>query len=268
MRILVLTPQDHFHAPIVLRELGLQVGREDKISVATTPKLGPKHSFLYRLSKLAKQSGYDYLISMSIAKICFVFLGLIEKFLFFKPINKRKFLSVKEVIKYFKFETTKVKNINSPDSISLISAFKPDIIIALFFNQIIPKKTLALPSLAAINLHPSYLPAYRGMSPCFWPLTNNESFTGVSIHYLSPALDKGSIITQEKIPITSKTTFFTLYRACAIKLIQLLPQAIEAVKNKDTGIAQDESRATYVSQITPQAVRHFRKNRHRFTWLC
>ena len=49
--------------------------------------------------------------------------------------------------------------------ISQLSKVYPDIIVACHFNFILSKKILSIPRLGSINLHPSLLPLYRGLSP-------------------------------------------------------------------------------------------------------
>ena len=49
---------------------------------------------------------------------------------------------------------------------------------------------------AALNLHPSLLPAYRGADPVSAQLANKERALGVSLHLLSEQFDRGDIIAQ------------------------------------------------------------------------
>ena len=49
-----------------------------------------------------------------------------------------------------------------------------------------------------INIHPSYLPYFKGKDPNFWSILFNGPF-GVSIHYVNKLIDSGAIIFREKI---------------------------------------------------------------------
>jgi methionyl-tRNA formyltransferase len=53
----------------------------------------------------------------------------------------------------------------------------------------------------AFNIHPSYLPDYKGKDPIKDVLLNKEIFTGVSVHFLNEEFDSGKIIMQKKISI-------------------------------------------------------------------
>lgn len=49
---------------------------------------------------------------------------------------------------------------------------------------------------AALNLHPSLLPAYRGANPVEAQLANKETQFGVSLHLLSQTFDAGDLVKQ------------------------------------------------------------------------
>ncbi|MBI4712556.1 MAG: hypothetical protein HY762_04550 [Planctomycetes bacterium] len=191
MKIVILTPADHFHSPVILRAIGQM--SDNEIVVVTTPKLGSNS--LSRLSKIIKQSGSDYLVSFIMAKICYLVLGAAERLLG-KPFQARQFLSVDEVISHFNFRRLNLWNVNGLQDVQLLKELNPDIIITLFFNQMLKEPVLKLARYGNINIHPSFLPAYRGISPCFWALANGESQTGISIHYLTPGIDEGNLLWQ------------------------------------------------------------------------
>lgn len=52
-----------------------------------------------------------------------------------------------------------------------------------------------------INIHPSYLPYFRGKDSIKRVYESGEDFTGVTIHYVDSGVDTGEIIYQEKIYI-------------------------------------------------------------------
>jgi methionyl-tRNA formyltransferase len=52
------------------------------------------------------------------------------------------------------------------------------------------------------NIHFSLLPKYRGMYTSAWPILNNESESGVTLHCIDWGIDTGAIIDQIAFPIT------------------------------------------------------------------
>ena len=55
-----------------------------------------------------------------------------------------------------------------------------------------------------INLHPSFLPEFKGKDAIGQALAAGVSETGVSVHYVSEALDGGQVIEQVRIAIDRK----------------------------------------------------------------
>lgn len=103
-----------------------------------------------------------------------------------------------------------VARLHEPHFIDRVKELKPDLIVVATYDQLIPKQVYSLARLAAINIHPSYLPEYRGFHPYFWPIANGESHTGISLHYLSEEFDKGDIISQTRINISDEDTAGTV----------------------------------------------------------
>ena len=50
-----------------------------------------------------------------------------------------------------------------------------------------------------INIHPSLLPKYKGLNTYKRVLKNNEKYSGCTVHFVTPKLDSGKIISQKKI---------------------------------------------------------------------
>ena len=53
----------------------------------------------------------------------------------------------------------------------------------------------------AVNIHPSYLPYFRGRDPIYEVIKNKSTFTGVTAFHMTENLDDGEIIIQERIKI-------------------------------------------------------------------
>lgn len=141
-------------------------------------------------------------------------------------------------------------NINSDDSYNLIKEINPDIIFSIHFDRILHKRIIDLALKCAINLHPSLLPKYRGMSPFQSVLKNNESQTGITIHYMAENVDEGDIIEQMVIPLEKNIYLSDLY----IIMMQSYPVIIEkALKKIISGkfniIKQDGSKAADCGKI-------------------
>lgn len=96
---------------------------------------------------------------------------------------------------------TYIQDINSREANFNLEKLKPDYIFVACFPWKIPPSIFHLPKIAALNAHPSMLPAYRGPQPVFWQLRNGEAKTGVSLHLISDEIDAGDIILQTEVPL-------------------------------------------------------------------
>ena len=58
---------------------------------------------------------------------------------------------------------------------------------------------------AALNLHPSLLPAFRGPDPIGEQLNSEDRHFGVSLHRLSDSFDRGDLVAQAEIQLAKKS---------------------------------------------------------------
>ena len=111
----------------------------------------------------------------------------------------------KNKLNYIKFSNF---NENLTNNILKIN---PDLIITCYFRKIIPAKIINMTK-NIINLHPSYLPYYRGPVPTAWAILNNDKYSGFTIHEINNGIDTGNIIVREKIIIKKNDTGYDLYK--------------------------------------------------------
>lgn len=90
-----------------------------------------------------------------------------------------------------------------------IEKYKPDLLVLAGFLWKIPSFMLNEFPNKIINIHPSLLPAYggKGMYGHYVHqavLNNNEQESGITIHVVNAEYDKGTILLQKKVSITSE----------------------------------------------------------------
>jgi len=61
-----------------------------------------------------------------------------------------------------------------------------------------------------INIHPSLLPKYKGINTHKRVLKSKEKYSGCTVHFVTPKLDSGKIISQKKILIDKSETEVSL----------------------------------------------------------
>lgn len=127
---------------------------------------------------------------------------------------------------------------------------KPDLFVVASYKWIIPPETLAIPSKGALNVHPSLLPKYRGISPVQAAILNGDQETGVTIMLMDEQMDHGPILAQEKILLepaeTTPAAMVKLAQAGGKLLVMTIPHYLT---DKITPQPQDHSQATYTKLI-------------------
>jgi methionyl-tRNA formyltransferase len=138
-------------------------------------------------------------------------------------------------------EYIREKDINSEAVVRKIKNIKPDLLITAHFQKLLKKELINIPSIGCLNLHPSLLPLYRGMSPQHWPIINGDKKTGITVHFIDEGIDTGKILLQKEIELTDNmyvsdlqliwTKEYQTIMCDAIKLINTLTP-LNNIENK------------------------------------
>jgi len=80
-----------------------------------------------------------------------------------------------------------------------------------------------------INIHPSLLPAYKGLHTCERALEDGVRFAGCTIHYVRPEMDNGPIIMQAAVPIARNDTADSLQARIQTFEHKMYPVAVRLI---------------------------------------
>ena len=81
-------------------------------------------------------------------------------------------------------------------------------------------------NIKAINIHPSFLPYFKGADGVRESFESGMGFGGVSIHWVNSGVDEGKIILQEKVEILPDDTIDSFRARVQAKEHELYPNAI------------------------------------------
>ncbi|MEP2668487.1 MAG: methionyl-tRNA formyltransferase [Cyclobacteriaceae bacterium] len=123
-------------------------------------------------------------------------------------------------------------NLKSPDFLEELKNYDANLQIVVAFRML-PEVVWSMPSLGTFNLHASLLPQYRGAAPINWAIINGETETGVTTFFLKHEIDTGSIIFQEKEPISPDDTVGTVYERLMLKGATLVLKTVRAIEKGD-----------------------------------
>jgi len=131
-----------------------------------------------------------------------------------------------------------------------LKSLKPDLLVVASYGKILPKVVLEIPRFGALNVHPSFLPKFRGPSPLQNAILAGVSEIGTTIMLMNEKVDSGEILAQVKIPIGTKVTYPEILEKSAKISSDLLLKTIPLwVEKKIQPKAQNENQATYCQLI-------------------
>jgi phosphoribosylglycinamide formyltransferase 1 len=84
-----------------------------------------------------------------------------------------------------------------------------------------------------INIHPSLLPAYRGLNTHSRVLEAGENKHGCTVHFVSAKMDAGPIIGQTEVPVLDDDTEASLAKRVLDAEHQLYPDSLARVARGD-----------------------------------
>ncbi len=149
-----------------------------------------------------------------------------------------------------KIPTLKPIKIRTPEFLSELKAFEPDLLVVAAYGRILPNSILDVPKIAPMNVHASLLPRHRGAAPVEGAILAGDAETGVTIMRIVERMDAGPMYFQRKIPIEPNDTQGTLKEKLAELGASAMLEAIDlATRGALVETPQDETMATYTAQI-------------------
>ncbi len=122
------------------------------------------------------------------------------------PGHRDQILPAWQISRKYNIPIHRISDINNPSVTELLHKLEPDIIVSAYFNQIIKEPVIELPKVGILNIHPGWLPAYRGAMAYFWVLKNGSEKAGVSIHWIDKGIDTGKLVARRQIKISKGMT--------------------------------------------------------------
>ncbi len=258
MRILLVIDETNFYQPGFVADL-IKMTKHKIVGCALVTKVLPKSNITRYLLK-----HFYFLTFSEIFKLAWKKGMLVFKDVFKISQKGTIFYSVKSALQFYKIDYIKVEyNINQPDYINWMRKKKPDVIISSN-SLIFGKDVLNIPKYC-INRHSSLLPQYGGLWPIIHAVSNGEQKTGVSVHIMTPKIDDGIVIAQQKIHIEKDDTIDTLYQKSFAVSASVVIEALKKIENGVMGtVGGDKLKITYYSFPDKSTWRRLRKRKVSF----
>lgn len=128
---------------------------------------------------------------------------------------------------------TKLTGEAEAEYIRVISEFAPDLIVLAGFMRVIKPPFIQAFEGKIINLHPSLLPAFRGLNGIGQALDYGVKFTGCTVHYVTVDVDSGPVIDQSVVRVEESDTLSSLTGKVHRAEHELLPSVIARMSEKN-----------------------------------
>ena len=109
-------------------------------------------------------------------------------------------------------------------------SLQPDLLVSSAYARIVPEAVLAIPTIGAINVHPSLLPEYRGVLAVLWALYEGRTKVGVTIHQMTVPVDTGPIVAQASLDVTPHADPAEVQRMLGGLAAPLLKETLEQIR--------------------------------------
>jgi methionyl-tRNA formyltransferase len=147
-------------------------------------------------------------------------------------------------------EVLQPARIRSPDSVEMLRALRPDVMVVVAYGQILSREVLEVPRIGCLNLHASLLPRHRGASPIQASMLSGDKDTGITVMWMNEGLDTGDILLAEALPIMPTETAGELHDRLAELAAPCLVRALGMIEE---GVApripQCDDLATHASKL-------------------
>lgn len=131
------------------------------------------------------------------------------------------------------------------------AALNLDAAVVVAYGLILPQPVLDAPRLGCLNIHFSLLPRWRGAAPVARAMLAGDTETGIAIMQMDAGLDTGSVLAEEKMPITAQSTAPELLEKLSDRGAKL---TLEVLQGRHAGTLQGAPQpadgVTYAAKMT------------------
>jgi phosphoribosylglycinamide formyltransferase-1 len=131
-----------------------------------------------------------------------------------------------------------------------VASYQPDLIVLAGFMRILCPEFVGRYSGRILNIHPSLLPAFRGLRTHRQALAAGVRVHGATVHFVTPELDRGPIVAQAVVRVAPDDTEASLEERVLVEEHRLYPRvvgwflegavALEGTTVRLSGVASEE----------------------------
>lgn len=112
---------------------------------------------------------------------------------------------------------------------SRLAASRADLVVLAGYMRVVKAPLLEAFPRRIINIHPSLLPAFRGLEAWRQALEAGVPETGCTVHWVDAGVDTGEILAQTVVPILSGDTPESLHARIQVEEHALYPAVLQKI---------------------------------------
>jgi len=126
----------------------------------------------------------------------------------------------------------------------VIAGYAPDLIALAGFMRVLSAGFVERHQGRIVNIHPSLLPAHRGLDTHARALASRDAEHGASVHWVTPELDAGPVIAQARVDVRPDDDVDSLAARVLEQEHRLYPAAIALLLENEVRFPHDHSTET------------------------
>ncbi len=133
----------------------------------------------------------------------------------------------------------------------LIDFYSPDVVVLAGFMRMLTPEFVNHYLGRLVNIHPSLLPAYKGLKTHERALHDKAKVHGASVHFVTPDLDGGPVLMQVRVPVQPNDTPQSLAARVLAAEHRLYPAALALIAAGRVEFAADGLRVDNAPLAAP-----------------
>ncbi|MCB1624705.1 MAG: formyltransferase [Pseudomonadales bacterium] len=142
------------------------------------------------------------------------------------PNETRWFASVAELAQQYRLPWIAPQSADEPQLIERVAALAPDFIFSFYYRFMLSDQILHSAKRAALNMHGSLLPRFRGRAPVNWAVLRGATETGATLHHMVARADAGDIVDQQAVAIGEDDDALTVFRGVCAAAVTVLARSL------------------------------------------
>jgi phosphoribosylglycinamide formyltransferase-1 len=121
------------------------------------------------------------------------------------------------------------RSVHEAEVLRILDDARPDLVCLAGYMRVLSPAFVERWRGRVLNIHPSLLPRFSGLSPQKRALESGDRETGCTVHFVDEGVDSGPVVLQRRVPIQPGDTEETLSRRILDQEHEAYPEAIAKV---------------------------------------